>query len=55
MEHLKEKILQLRNNPNFAAEIGKNARLRTEMYYQWDSHYKNILNAIKSAIKRKIK
>ncbi len=54
-EHLKEKILQLRNNPIFAAEIGKNARLRTEMYYQWDSHYKNILNAIKSAIKRKIK
>ena len=52
-EHLKEKILRLRDDPSFANEIGNNARSKAEKYFQWDIHYKNILHAFNSVIKRK--
>ncbi len=50
---LKEKILRLRNDPEFAQKISKNARKKTEQFFEWNTHYKNIVNALKIGIKQK--
>lgn len=50
---LTEKILFLKNHPQFALDLGNNARKRVLRDFQWTSHYQNILQGIRTIIKQK--